>query len=168
MLNNRMKWILIFSALLWVVIACSKKEEAPPTPAPSETAPKAAMEPAAKEGHEGMMEETHEAMEKVHEGMEGMQAQMQEGQEQMAADIDMEKGEEIYENHCLSCHKTGVAGAPKTGDKEDWADHIAHGMDHMVNNAINGVGAMPPKGGASSLSDEEVRAAVAWMVEQSK
>lgn len=77
-------------------------------------------------------------------------------------------GAEVYQASCAACHDAGVAGAPKTGDKAAWSEHIAHGLDHMVHNAINGIGGMPPKGGNPNLSDEEVRAAVNYMVEQSR
>ncbi|MCM2264681.1 MAG: c-type cytochrome [Desulfuromonadales bacterium] len=78
------------------------------------------------------------------------------------------KGEEVYLKVCAACHATGVAGAPKTGDKAAWAHHLKAGIDHMVKAAIQGKGAMPPRGGQATLSDEEVRAAVSYMVEKSK
>jgi cytochrome c len=66
----------------------------------------------------------------------------------------------------------GVAGAPKVGDAGAWADRIATGMESMSSNAINGYqgpnGVMPAKGGNMSLSDDEVRNAVAFMVESSR
>jgi cytochrome c5 len=77
-------------------------------------------------------------------------------------------GEEVYQAHCASCHAEGVSGAPKTGDKEAWSGKIATGLDMLVNNAINGIGTMPAKGGDPNLSDEDVRAAVEYMVEQSR
>jgi len=77
-------------------------------------------------------------------------------------------GAEVYQAHCASCHAEGVAGAPKTGDKDAWSAKIAAGMEQLVQNAINGIGSMPAKGGNPNLSDEEVRAAVEYMVEQSR
>ena len=81
-------------------------------------------------------------------------------------------GKAVYDKACFACHTAGVAGAPKLGDPAAWTDRIAQGMDSMVNNAINGVagtsGVMPAKGGNPSLSDEEVTAAVQYMVEQSQ
>jgi cytochrome c5 len=76
--------------------------------------------------------------------------------------------EQIYKAVCTNCHQTGVAGAPKLGDKAAWAPHLMHGVDHLVESALKGKGAMPPKGGNASLSDDEVRAAVEFMVSQSK
>ncbi|NYT36285.1 cytochrome c5 family protein [Allopusillimonas soli] len=76
-------------------------------------------------------------------------------------------GEKLYKSVCFACHAAGVAGAPKFGNKEDWAKFIATGIDAMVANAIKGVGAMPPRGG-SQASDEEMRAAVEYMVSAAK
>lgn len=78
------------------------------------------------------------------------------------------QGKAIYEKSCGVCHGTGVAGAPKLGDKAAWKGHIKAGLDHMVEMAIRGEGAMPPRGGNPKLSDAEVRAAVAYMMENSR
>jgi len=77
-------------------------------------------------------------------------------------------GKKIYEGTCVACHGTGVAGAPKFGDKAAWAPRIATGMDTLLNVALNGKGAMPPKGGNASLSKDEVHAAIEYMVSHSK
>lgn len=77
-------------------------------------------------------------------------------------DID---GEGIYGNVCSACHESGAAGAPIRGEEEAWAARTEQGFATLVDHAINGIGAMPPKGGNASLSDEEVEAAVAYMVE---
>lgn len=74
----------------------------------------------------------------------------------------------IYQNTCFACHGTGAAGAPKLGDNGAWKDRIAKGMDTLVDHAINGFNAMPPKGGNAGLSDEEVRAVVKYIVDNSK
>ena len=77
-------------------------------------------------------------------------------------------GAEVYQANCAACHTEGVAGAPKTGDKEVWSGKMASGLDQMVQNAINGIGTMPAKGGNPNLSDQDVRAAVEYMIEQSR
>lgn len=82
-----------------------------------------------------------------------------------AAGID---GNAIYNKACAFCHATGVAGAPKFGDKGQWSARIATGLDAMVNNAIKGKGAMPAKGGNPSLKDAEIKAAVEVMVAAAK
>ena len=77
-------------------------------------------------------------------------------------------GEQVYHKTCFACHDSGVAGAPKLGDKAAWAPRIAGGMDDMYHTALKGEGAMPAKGGNSALSDDEVKAAVDYMVSKSK
>jgi len=74
-------------------------------------------------------------------------------------------GEKVYQQACQMCHEAGVAGAPMTGDAAGWADRIAQGRDKLVENAINGIGVMPPKGGQSQLSDEDVAAAVDFLIQ---
>lgn len=81
-------------------------------------------------------------------------------------------GEKIYKSICFACHDMGVAGAPKIGDKALWKSRITAGNEVMYNSAINGktssAGVMPPKGGNLSLSDDETKAAVDYMLSQSK
>jgi len=77
-------------------------------------------------------------------------------------------GKQIYDSTCMACHATGVANAPKLGDKAAWAPRIKQGMDTLLQSALKGKGAMPPKGGNASLSDADVRAAIEFMVSQSK
>lgn len=76
-------------------------------------------------------------------------------------------GKGIYDTTCVVCHSSGVAGAPKFGDKAAWAPFIAQGIDQIVAKATKGVGAMPPKGG-STASDEDFKAAVQYMVDAAK
>jgi len=72
-------------------------------------------------------------------------------------------GEQIYQAVCTACHSTGVAKAPKFGDKRDWAARIREGQKALVQVALKGEGAMPPRGGASDLTDLEVERAVVYM-----
>ncbi len=78
------------------------------------------------------------------------------------------KGQEIYTASCSACHSTGVAGAPKPGDKAAWAPHIAKGSDVLVKNAITGINAMPPKGTCMTCSEADIAAAIDYMVSQSR
>lgn len=77
-------------------------------------------------------------------------------------------GKAAYGKICFACHDAGIGGAPKHGDTAAWAGRIDKGPDMMVSNAINGMtgeaGMMPPKGGLPSLSDDDVRAAVMYML----
>jgi cytochrome c5 len=86
----------------------------------------------------------------------------------VASSGEMATGQAVYEKTCSSCHTSGIAGAPKLGDKTAWAPLVSAGIDQMVQVAIDGKGAMPPKGGNPDLSNDEVRAAVNYMVEQSR
>lgn len=81
-------------------------------------------------------------------------------------------GKKVYGNVCSLCHAAAVAGAPKPGDKADWASRIAQGTDVLYQHAIEGFtgekGMMPARGGSTTLSDDDVKAAVDFMVAQSK
>ena len=69
----------------------------------------------------------------------------------------------LYGQVCATCHATGVANAPKLGDKAAWGPRVAAGVDGLTASAIKGKGAMPPKGG-SAASDSEIKAVVQYMV----
>ncbi|NMG75040.1 c-type cytochrome [Aromatoleum diolicum] len=81
-------------------------------------------------------------------------------------------GNSIYNKVCALCHAAGVGGAPKPGDKADWAPRIAQGKDLLYKHALEGFtgqkGMMPPRGGSPALKDEEVKAAVDFMVSKSE
>jgi len=72
-------------------------------------------------------------------------------------------GEEVYKSVCMACHATGVANAPKFGDRRDWGRRIAKGRAALIGDATKGLGAMPPRGGASDLTDKELEDAVVYM-----
>jgi cytochrome c5 len=77
-------------------------------------------------------------------------------------------GKSIYQSTCFACHGTGAAGAPKFGDSGAWGPRIGKGMDTLYKHAIHGFKGMPPKGGNGGLSDDEVKAAVKYIVDNSK
>lgn len=77
-------------------------------------------------------------------------------------------GKKTYDSSCMACHATGAAGAPKLGDKAAWAPRIAAGEDSLLTSVINGKNAMPPKGACIACSDADLKAAVGYMVSQSK
>ncbi len=87
---------------------------------------------------------------------------------QQAAATVNPAGEKLYKSVCFACHATGVANAPKFGDKAAWAPYIKTGMDAMVKVAMQGKPPMPPKGGAANASEEDIRAAVQYMVDHAK
>jgi len=78
------------------------------------------------------------------------------------------KAASTYETYCAACHANEAIGAPVLGDKEAWSEIAAKGMDVVYANAINGINAMPPKGGAMDLSDEEFKEVVDYMFNSSK
>ncbi|MGH8525853.1 MAG: c-type cytochrome [Gammaproteobacteria bacterium] len=83
-----------------------------------------------------------------------------------------DKGKAVYDGSCFACHTSGLAGAPKLGDKAAWEPRVAQGMETLVAHAIQGFqgrsGMMPPKGGRTDLGDADVKAAVMYMVDQSR
>jgi cytochrome c5 len=85
-----------------------------------------------------------------------------------AAPAKARSGEEVYQLACTACHGAGIAGAPKTGDKAAWAPRIAQGAAILYEHSLKGFKAMPAKGGNTTLSDDEVKAAVDYQVAKSK
>jgi cytochrome c5 len=87
--------------------------------------------------------------------------------ELLVADLD---GEAVYARACTTCHGPAIAGAPRTGDPAHWQERLEQGMDTLVEHAILGfqgeTGFMPPRGGHPGLTDEQVRDAVQYMVDQ--
>lgn len=83
-------------------------------------------------------------------------------------DGGVKDGKTVYNTVCAGCHGAGVMGAPKFGDKAAWAPRIGQGLPTLVSHAINGIRAMPARGGAASLTDDEVKGAVEYMVNGSK
>jgi cytochrome c5 len=85
----------------------------------------------------------------------------------VAGDSANKSPDQLYQGACLACHSTGAAGAPKIGDAAIWNERSAKGLDALVGAAINGVGAMPPRGG-SQYDDEQMRAVVEYILAESK
>jgi cytochrome c5 len=79
----------------------------------------------------------------------------------------LQAAEAVYTSTCQACHGAGIAGAPKVGDAGQWAARIAQGYDTVVKHAIEGLRAMPAKGGNPDLDDIEVARAVVFMANQS-
>lgn len=144
MMKRNLKWVLVLSALTLALWACERKEEAPKEPAQTTTT-----QPETSPGTTATQPP-------------GTTAQAP------ATGTGAEDGKEVYDKTCAACHEEGIQGAPKTGDKEVWSSRLAKGADTLVQSTINGIGTMPPKGGNPALSEQEVRAAVNYMIEKSR
>ena len=79
----------------------------------------------------------------------------------------LQSGQAVYNATCVACHGSGAAGAPKVGDAGGWGARIAQGYDTLVQHAVQGIRAMPAKGGNPDLDDIEVARAVVYMANQS-
>lgn len=77
-------------------------------------------------------------------------------------------GDAVYGETCMACHASGVAGAPKAGDAGAWASRLAQGSGVLIQHALQGYKGMPPKGGCTSCSDAEIKAAVEYLLAKSK
>lgn len=77
-------------------------------------------------------------------------------------------GKELFGTVCTTCHGTGVMGAPKFGSAADWGPRAAKGLDTLYTHALNGFNSMPPKGTCAACSDDEIKGAVKYMVDNSK
>lgn len=97
----------------------------------------------------------------------GAEKLVQQGSDRLAALVpsatSFDQGSSIYQQNCRSCHDSGIMGAPKIGHSRFNAN-----IDVLVENSIKGIGRMPARGGNPRLTDEDVRAAVHYMVEKSK
>ncbi len=83
-----------------------------------------------------------------------------------AAPAAARSGEQVYSAVCMACHGTGAAGAPKVGDKAAWGPRKDKGIDTLLDHAIHGFNAMPPKGTCMDCSDDELKAAIEHMLGQ--
>lgn len=87
-----------------------------------------------------------------------------------APSAQLELGKSVYGKACALCHAAGVGGAPKPGEKADWGPRVAQGIEVLQKHALEGFtgqkGQMPARGGNAALSDDEVKAAIAYMVAQ--
>jgi len=77
-------------------------------------------------------------------------------------------GKGTYDKVCAVCHATGVANAPKYGDKAAWAPRAATGKEALMSSVVKGKGAMPPKAGSGDLKDDDIKAAIDFMLAAAK
>jgi len=148
----------LIPALLLLGAGCSEKEAASPQESmPAQASAPQSTEPMAPPA----VELTEAAAEPAEPQTAPPAADMQS--DTQTAPVD---GQKIYQASCQACHNTGVAGAPKLGDKAAWAPRIAKGNEALFLSVKNGLNVMPPKGTCMSCSDDELHAAMLYMVEQ--
>jgi cytochrome c5 len=85
-----------------------------------------------------------------------------------AAASPLRAGEHVFNSVCFACHATGAAGAPKIGDRAAWSARLAQGNATLLQHALHGFNAMPPKGGCASCSDADIGDAIAYMAAKSR
>lgn len=160
---------LLVIAISFVITACDSEE----AKSPSKMIEKAkqavqAVEEKATEVVDAV-ESQSENLAAVEETVEKAKEVVQETVAKVEA-VTAVSGEAVYKKSCVSCHGTGAANAPKLADTAAWAPRIEKGMDALYASALNGVPgtAMMAKGTCGSCSEEELQAAVDYMVEQSK
>ena len=84
----------------------------------------------------------------------------------VSANANSKSGEEVYNTSCIGCHSSGILGAPKTKVASDWQPLLDEkGFDTLWKNSITGVKAMPPKGACGLCSDDEIKAAIEYMID---
>jgi hypothetical protein len=81
----------------------------------------------------------------------------------MAAPVER-SGEQVVALDCVKCHGAGLEGAPRIGDRAAWIPRLKRGLHYLTLSAINGHGGMPPRGGMANLTDKEIEAAIAYML----
>lgn len=84
---------------------------------------------------------------------------------QLSENFDVERA---YMHSCWACHNSGAAGAPKVGDAAAWSARMEKGIDAVVTNAVNGLNAMPAKGMCFTCTNDDIKALVQYMVDNSK
>lgn len=84
-----------------------------------------------------------------------------------AASAGARSGSDVYSASCTACHASGVLGAPKYGTS-DWTERGNKGIEALMHSALNGLNAMPPRGTCASCSDDEIQAAVQYMLDSAK
>lgn len=147
---TRYKTLTVMLLALVLAAGCSDQDSAPAsrTESPEVSAPDVQTQQVAAEEKQAVTETPEPAL------------------EQAAEQAAVDDGLKIYMTYCQACHANGVANAPKLGDKDAWAPRIAKGSDVMFSTVINGLNAMPPKGTCMTCSDDDLRAAMEYMVSQ--
>jgi len=99
-------------------------------------------------------------------GMVVMLSGCGESEAEKAERLKLEKGQAVVEGLCIACHGQGINGAPIIGNKIQWGKRAAQGEDVLLQHATQGYEMMPARGGNPDLTDEEIAAAIAYMLSQ--
>ena len=150
-------WLAVIGLVLMVISACTKDEEARNT---ATEAKRIAQE--AKSA-------SNEALRIAREAKSSVSIRTKQTFKDLAEGTpDLAQGQDVYIRFCAFCHGAGVAAAPMIGVPSDWEERRAKGMAVLVENSINGIGHMPPRGGEPGLTDEAMRDAVAYILKSSE
>ena len=155
------KYLAIISLPLFLIAGCESEQASQPLNSTNQPATSSSYnntEQTAAEQNATEMKSTDSAT---------TSTQMAQADTAQAAEQGPRSGEQVYQQYCGTCHKTGVANAPKFADRAAWAPRIAKGTEALYQSAINGVAgtAMTPKGSCMNCSEDELKAAVDYMVE---
>ncbi|MDY6993748.1 MAG: c-type cytochrome [Pseudomonadota bacterium] len=120
-------------------------------------------QPAMNEFEREAIQERLKPMGQISISAEQPEAQ-QVAQAQPTQEAEPQTGQEVYNSVCMACHATGVSNAPKFGDQAAWQERYAKGQETLMNSVVNGLNAMPPRGGNPDLSDEELKRAIDYML----
>lgn len=160
------KYLAIISLPLFLIAGCESEQASQP-----QNTSTAAQSTQAAEGNSEMATDTASAETTTNTtGTTSVSTAMAQTDTAAAAEQGPRTGEQVYQQFCSTCHKTGVANAPKFADKAAWEPRIAKGKDVLYQSAMNGVAgtAMTPKGSCMNCSDDELKAAVDYMVENAQ
>jgi len=147
------KVFVIFLFSMFTIVSCDSQE--------TEQSTKAVDVPVKEKVN--VVENTQRAVEKIEKDMAENMAKVQAVVP--VAKVSM-TGEQVYKKSCFVCHTSGAAGAPKLGDAAAWKPRVNKGIDGLYQSALKGVPgtAMTAKGTCGACNDEELQAAVDYMV----
>jgi cytochrome c5 len=157
--------MLAIVAMSLIMASCDKSGETADTAVPAVTVDEAATVKSTADSDTQAVEALTDAAEEA-----VASAETETTAPAVEASAGVTNGEAIYRKYCASCHMTGAAGAPKTGDKDAWSPRISKGIDALVQSAIAGVPgtAMMARGACNSCTDAEIEAAVRYIIEQAQ
>ena len=168
-----MNKLLIAAMMMAALTACS--QEAKQETKEAATAVASDVKDAAASAVDTVASAAQEAASKVEEAADKAASEVKEAApaeakpEEKPADASSAKvdGKAVFEANCKMCHDGTIPGAPVVGKNDDWAPRIKQGKETLHKHALEGFNTMPAKGGNAGLSDDEVKAAVDYMVNQS-